>query len=85
MTDSRVFENARIPWKTPPASGNEYNFLVDIKLGGILAWHRLLCSSSPGGAYDYGTCFSYPADVPPGTGNRNAVQPAPAGPAQDAD
>jgi hypothetical protein len=21
------------------------------------------------------TCFSYPADVPPGTGNRNAAQP----------
>jgi hypothetical protein len=25
------------------------------------------------------TCFSYPSDVPPGTGSRNAVQPAPPG------
>jgi hypothetical protein len=25
------------------------------------------------------TCFSYPSDVPPVTGNRNAVQPAPPG------
>ena len=24
-------------------------------------------------------CFSYPADVPPGTGTRNAVQPDPPG------
>ena len=27
----------------------------------------------------YGTCFSYPADVPPGIGNRPAAQPTPPG------
>ena len=25
------------------------------------------------------TCFSYPADLPPGTGNSDAAQPAPPG------
>jgi hypothetical protein len=73
-----VFENARILWKTPSALGNEYNFPVDIKLNGILLWQRLLYSSSQE-AYMPNACFSYSADVPRGTGTRDAVQPDPLG------
>ena len=73
MTGSRVFENARILWKTPSAPGNEYNFPVDIKLNGILRWQRLLYSSSRE-AYMPWSCFSYSADM--STGNRSATQPA---------
>lgn len=78
MTGSRVFENARILWRTPSAAGNEYNFLVDIKLNGILPWQGLLYSPSQE-AYMPSICFSFPADVPPDTGTRDAVQPDPPG------
>jgi hypothetical protein len=76
MTGSRVFENARILWNTPSAPGKECNFPVDIKLNGILPWQKLLYSTSQE-AYMPNSCFSYSADVPPGTGTRDALQPDP--------
>jgi hypothetical protein len=41
-------------------------FLVDIKLSGILRWHRFLFPVTQEAYMTNSACFSYPGDVPPG-------------------